>query len=136
MYAKPVLCTSVHKASLLYKCTQNLFTEPVYKKRPSLLCKCTQNQFTVQVNTKLVGIPEVISHYHKTSLIYKFTQNQFIMQVYTKPVYCANVQKGWTETDISILIMKGMYRDGTNGTLLRNVQGQNITKECTWTERY
>ena len=45
------------------------------------------------------------------------------MQVYTKPVYCANVQKGWPETDrqISILFMKGMYRDGT---LLRNIQGR------------
>ena len=56
------------------------------------------------------------------------------MQVDTKPVYCANVQKGWTEKEtdrqISILIMKGMYRDGT---LLRNVQGGNITKECTGT---
>ena len=57
------------------------------------------------------------------------------MQVYIKPVNCANVQKGWTETDrqISILIMKGMYRDRT---LLRNVQGRNITKECTGTEHY
>ena len=57
------------------------------------------------------------------------------MQVFTKPVYCANVQKGLTETDrqISILIMKGMYRDGK---LLRNVQRQNITKEWTGTEHY
>ena len=55
----------------------------------------------------------------------------------TKPVYCANVHKGWTEKEtdrqISILIMKGMYRDGT---LLRNVQGRNITKEFTGMEHY
>ena len=57
------------------------------------------------------------------------------MQVYTKPVYCANVQKGWPETDrqISILKMKGMYRAGT---LLKNVQRWNITKECTGMEHY
>ena len=111
MYTKPVQCTSVHKAGLLHKCTQNQFTKAVYKK------------------------PNYCASIHKTSLQYKYTQNQFIMQVDTKPVFCTNVQKGWTETDrqFSILIMKGMYRDGT---LLRNVQGCNITKECTGTEYY
>ena len=64
--------------------------------------KCTQNQFTIQV----------------------YSKNQFLMQLYTKQVYCAKVQTGWMETDISILIMKGMYRDGI---LLRNVHGRNIT---------
>ena len=83
--------------------------------------KCTQNQFTKAVYKK----PDYCASIHKTSLLYKYTQNQFIMQVYTKPVYCANVQKGWTETDITILIMKGMYRDRT---LLRNVHGRNVTK--------
>ena len=66
------------------------------------------------------------------------------MQVYTKLLYCANVKKGWTETDrqFLILIMKGMYRGGTllrmcrDGTLLRNVQGWNITYECTGMEHY
>ena len=87
----------------------------VYK--TSLLYNCTQNQFTVQVYTNPVYGTSV----HKTSLLYKCTQNQFTVQVYTKLVY-------W-------LIMKGMYMDRT---ILRNVQGRNISKvkECTGTEHY
>ena len=35
------------------------------------------------------------------------------MKVNTKQVYCAKVQTGWMEIDFSLLIMKGMYMDGT-----------------------
>ena len=109
----------------MYKCTQNQLTVQVYTKpvygtsvhKISLWYKCTQNQFIVQVYTKPVYCTSV----HKTSSLCKCTQNQFTVQVYTKPVY-------W-------LIMKGMYMDRT---ILRNVQGRNITKvkECTGTEHY
>ena len=118
-------CTSLLKTSSLYKCTQNQLTVPVYTKpvygtsvhKTSLWYKCTQTQYMVQVYTKPVYCTSV----HKTSSLCKCTQNQFTVQVYTKPVY-------W-------LIMKGMYMDRT---ILRNVQGQNITKvkECTGTEHY
>ena len=121
----PVYCESVHKTSILYKCIQNQFTVQVYTKpvnctsvhKTSVWYKCTQNQFMVQVYTKPVYCTSV----HKTSSLCKCTQNQFTVQVYTKPVY-------W-------LIMKGMYMDRT---ILRNVQGRNITKvkECTGTEHY
>ena len=47
------------------------------------------------------------------------------MKVDTKPVYCANVQKGWTETETDFNINNE-----------RNVQGRNITKECTGTKHY
>ena len=67
---------------------------------------CTQNQFTVKVYTKPVYSTSV----HKTS---------FIVQVYTKPVYCKSVQK------TSLMVNNERY-----------VHGQNITKECTWTEHY
>ena len=45
-------------------------------------------------------------------------EKQITVQVYTKAVYYRSIHKTST----------GMYRAGT---LLRNVQGQNITKECT-----
>ena len=51
--------------------------------------------------------------------LYNCTQNQFTIQVYTKPVYCTSVHK-------TSLLVKNE----------RNVHGQNITKECTWTEHY
>ena len=41
------------------------------------------------------------------------------VQVYTKPVYCTSVHK------TSLLVNNE-----------RNVHGQNVTKECTWTEHY
>ena len=74
-FFKNKLHPSVHKAKLLYKCTQNQFTKTVYIK------------------------PDYCASLHKTILLYKYTQNQFIMQVDTKPVYCANLQIGWTETE-------------------------------------
>ena len=95
MYTKPVNCTSVHKTSVWYK--------------------CTQNQFMVQVYTKPVYCTSV----HKTSSLCKCTQNQFTVQVYTKPVYCISLHK------TSLMVNNE-----------RNVHGQNITKECTWTEHY
>ena len=79
----------------------------------SKLKQTCHHQFTVQVYSKPVYCTSV----HKTSLLYKCTQSQFTVQVYTKPVYCTSVHK-W-------LIMKGMYMDRT---LLRNVDGRNITK--------
>ena len=60
---KPVCSTGVHKISLQYRCTQNLFAVKVY--------------------TKPVCSTVVL----KTSLQYSCTQNQFTVQVYTKPVY-------------------------------------------------
>ena len=81
MFTKTVQCTSVHKASLLYKCTQNHFTEPVYKK----------TVYSASV--------------HKTSKLYNYTHKN--------TVYYASV---------------------LNRT--ENVQGQNITKECTWKEHF
>ena len=82
----------------------------------TLLCKCTQNQLTVQVYTKPVYCTSV----NTTSLLYKFTQNQFtVVQVYTKPVYCISLHK------TSLMVNNE-----------RNVHGQNINKECTWTEHY
>ena len=75
----PLYCASVHKTSILYKCTQHqfnvqLYTKPVYctsVHKTSLWYKCTQNQFTVKVYTKLVHHASV----HKISLLYNFTQN-------------------------------------------------------------
>ena len=58
--SQQTLRISVHKTSLLYKCTQNQF---------SLLYKCKQNQFTVEVYTKPVYCTSV----HKASLLYKCT---------------------------------------------------------------
>ena len=81
-----------------------MYTKPVYCKsvlKTSLLCKYTQSV------TKSVSLQQ----YTKPVLLYKCLQNQFTVQVYTKLVY-------W-------LIMKGMYMDRT---ILRNVQGWNITK--------
>ena len=51
VYTKPVNCTSVHKTSLVYM--------------------CTQNQLTVQVYTKLVDCTSV----HKTSLLVNNERN-------------------------------------------------------------
>ena len=53
----------------MYKCTQNQFTEPVYK-----------NQFTMQVYTK----PVYYTSIHTTSLLCKCTQNQSTVQMYKK----------------------------------------------------
>ena len=108
----PVYSASVHITSILYK--------------------CIQNQFTVQVYTKPVYCKSV----HKTSLWYKCIQNQFTVQVYTKPVHRASVHKiSFCTKLVYWLIMKGMYIDRT---IIRNVQGRNITKvkECTGTEHY
>ena len=60
----PLYCASVHKTSILYKCTKHQLNVLVY---------CTS--------------------VHKTSLWYKCTQNQFTVQVYTKPVHHASVHK-------------------------------------------
>ena len=96
------------------------------------MLKQTCHQFAVQVYTKSVCCTSV----HNISLIYKCTQSQFTVQVYKKPVYCTSntktlyytsvhVHKGWTLTDISMLMMKGMDIDRR---LLRNVHRWNITK--------
>ena len=117
-YHKISFCATVHKISSLYKFTQNQFTVQVYTKpiyctslhKTSSLYKCTQNQYTVQVYTK----PAHCSSLHKTSLLYKCTQNQYSVQVYTKPVYCTSVTN--------------KERNVHGQTILRNVQGRNITK--------
>ena len=49
----------------------------------------------------------------------KCTQNQLTVQGYTKPVYCTSLHK------TSLLVNNE-----------RNVHGQNIKKDCTWTEHY
>ena len=114
----PFFCTSsvafiAKKASLLYKYHKISFCTTVHKTISvyitSSLYKCTQNQYTEQVYTKLAHCTSL----HKTSLLYKCTQNQFTIQVYIKPVYCTS------ET--------GQQRNVHGQTILRNVQGRNIT---------
>ena len=51
----------------------------------------------------------------ETSLLYKCTQNQFTVQVYTKPV------------TLQVKLVN-KERNVHGQTILRNVQGQNITK--------
>ena len=75
-------------------------------------CKiCTK--FTVHVYKKPVYYTSVL----KTSLPYKCTQNQFTVQVYTKPAYCTSVTS-----------VTNKERNVHGQTILRNVQGRNITK--------
>ena len=84
----PVYCASVHKTSLLFKCTQNQFTVQMYTKsvycisvhKTSLLYKCHKISFSTTV--------------HKTSLLYKCTQNVWdgtLPTMITMCKLCANL---------------------------------------------
>ena len=84
----------------------------------------------VQVYTKPVYCTSVYktsrTFVHKTSLLYKCTQNQFMIQVYAKPVHRASVHKISLLYKTSLLVNN--ERNVHGQTILRNVQGQNITK--------
>ena len=103
----PVYCGSVHKTSLLYK--------------------CTQNQFMVQVYTKSVHCASV----HKISLLYKTS----LLVNNERNVHGQNNSKECTGTEH--YQGEGMYRDGTLPRLRnvqgRNI---TKVKECTGTEHY
>ena len=105
-------CTQNHKC-IHNKLTVQVYTKPVHctsVHKTNILYKFTQNQFTVPVYTKPVYYTSV----RKTGLPYKCTQNQFTVQMSTKPVYCTSVT--------------GQQRNVHGQTIIRNVQGQNITK--------
>ena len=94
-----------------YKCHKISFSTTVHK--TSLLYKCTQNQFTVQVYTKLVYWLRMKGMYKDRTLrnvhgrnitkvrlfelCAKYVQTVTV-QVYTKLVYCTSVSKNCVQT--------------------------------------
>ena len=71
--------------------------------------------------------------YKKNSLLCKCTQNQFTTQVYTKPVFYTSVDKTRKQCKCTNRLDRDRHFNINNE---RNLQGRNITKECTGTEHY
>ena len=70
---------------------------------------------------------------HKSSILYKCIQNQFTVQVYT--VHLTSSPCKCTQNQFSVQFTS-LHKASLLVNNERNVQGQNITKECAGTKHY